>query len=201
MKQELRAFGYLCPACGKQVIASRTPFALQASAVAVVCDCGKSELTAENDGKFFRITVPCGICGEEHRAEVPASAVLNGDGIGLTCPDVRQMCCYLGAPHRVEQGIAELALAVEKRKALGDEPFVDSVIMFEVLSELRDMLSRDAISCSCGHKGCSMDILGTAVELLCPDCGGRMRVPAATDEDLDQLCCHMKLTIKGRASL
>ena len=32
----------------------------------------------------------------------------------------------------------------------------------------------------------------------CADCGGRLRLPAATDEDLDDLCCRMKLTITGK---
>ena len=30
-------------------------------------------------------------------------------------------------------------------------------------------------------------------------CGGRLRVPAATDDDLDRLCCQYTLTIKGNA--
>jgi len=34
--------------------------------------------------------------------------------------------------------------------------------------------------------------------LTCADCGGTLRLSAATDEDLDNLCCHMTLTIRGR---
>ena len=33
--------------------------------------------------------------------------------------------------------------------------------------------------------------------LVCRDCGARLRIPAATDRDLDDLCCQMKLTIRG----
>ena len=33
--------------------------------------------------------------------------------------------------------------------------------------------------------------------VICRDCGSILRVPAATDEDLDRLCCHYTLTIKG----
>ena len=35
--------------------------------------------------------------------------------------------------------------------------------------------------------------------ICCQDCGGKLRLPAATDEDLDRLCCQMTLTIPGRA--
>ena len=32
----------------------------------------------------------------------------------------------------------------------------------------------------------------------CADCGAKLRIPAGTDEDLDELCCHMKLVIPGK---
>ena len=72
MAEEKRALGYICPECGKSVYGERTAFALSAAAVGLVCDCGRSELKAESDGQVFRVTVPCGVCGGEHRAEVPA---------------------------------------------------------------------------------------------------------------------------------
>lgn len=197
MAEQKRAFGYICPACGKSVYAERTEFALNAAAVAVVCDCGKSELTAETDGRTFRITTPCGVCGEEHRAEVSADRILRGEGVGLACPDKKQLCCYIGDVYRVEAALRDLETTVQKAKDGEDEAFADSVIMYEVLSELRDIAGRGGISCTCGAKGCAMEIHGTSVDLVCSECGGRLRIGAATDEDLDRLCCHYTLTIKG----
>ena len=78
MTEEIRTFGYICPSCGKAVLAERTPFALAAAAVGVVCECGHSELTAEPLGDKYRVTVPCGVCGGEHRAEVSARSLLEG---------------------------------------------------------------------------------------------------------------------------
>lgn len=43
-----------------------------------------------------------------------------------------------------------------------------------------------------------MEIRRDAVELTCRDCGARLRLSAATDRDLDDLCCHMKLVIPGK---
>ena len=197
MAEKKRAFGYICPACGESVYAERTEFALSAAAVAVVCDCGKSELTAETDGIHFRITTPCGVCGEEHRAEVSVDKILHGEGVGLACPSKKQLCCYIGDVYRVESALRELATTVKKSKDGDEETFVDSVIMYEVLSELRDIAARDGISCTCGAKGCTMEIHGTSVDLVCKECGGRLRIGATTDEDLDRLCCHYTLTIKG----
>ncbi len=197
MAEQKRAFGYICPACGKSVYAERTEFALNAAAVAVVCDCGKSELTAETDGRNFRITTPCGVCGEEHRAEVSAGQILRGEGVGLACPAKKQLCCYIGDIYRVEKALQELETTVQKGKDGEDEAFVDSVIMYEVLSELRDIAARGGISCTCGAKGCAMEVHGTSVDLICTECGGCLRIGAATDEDLARLCCHYTLTIKG----
>ena len=198
MKEETRTFGYICPSCGKAVLADRTRFALAAAAIGVVCDCGHSELTAEPLGEKYRVTVPCGVCGGEHRAEVPAQSLLEGSGIALACPDTRQLCCYIGERDRVERSLAELERTLEKKKEREADTFVDDVIMYEVLSELRDISSRGGISCACGAKGCSMEVHGAAVDLVCPACGGRLRLPAATDEDLDRLCCQYTLTIPGK---
>ena len=42
-----------------------------------------------------------------------------------------------------------------------------------------------------------MQVRRSAVDLTCKRCGGKLRLGAATDEDLDKLCCQMTLTIKG----
>lgn len=196
--EQKRAFGYICPECGKSVYGERTEFALQAAAVALVCECGKSELTAENDGVNFRVTVPCGVCKEEHRAEIPVQRVLSGQGVGLACPKNSQLCCYIGDPYRVQSSLRELELVLEKNKEAGEDAFIDNVIMYEVLSELKDIAARDGISCACGSKRYDIQVLGAAVDLTCRDCGARLRLPAATDEDLDRLCCQYRLTIGGK---
>ena len=198
MEEEKRAIGYVCPACGRPVYAERTRFALCAAAVGAVCGCGHRELTAEPAGELYRVTVPCGVCGGEHLAEVPAEAVLRGAGAALACPETGQLCCYIGEPGRVEAALRQLEITVEKKKEGDGGTFVDDVIMYEALSELKDIAARGGISCTCGGKGCAIEVQGAAVDLVCPRCGGRLRLPAATDEDLDRLCCQYTLTIRGQ---
>ena len=93
--------------------------------------------------------------------------------------------------------MTELAIRAEKEKSGEDAAFTDNVIMYEVLSELKDIAARGGISCSCGSKEYAIQVQRSAVDLVCKRCGGKLRLPAATDEDLDKLCCQMKLTIKG----
>ena len=197
MPEEKRAIGYMCPECGKPVLGERTIFALSAAASGLVCGCGRSELTAEPYGDTYRLTVPCGVCGGEHRAEVPADKVLHGPGVGLACPESRQLCCYIGEVYQVERAMRELEITVEKKKENSGETFTDHTIMYEILSELRDIAARNGISCTCGAKGCAVEVHSGSVELVCGSCGGRLRIPAVTDEDLDRLCCQYTLTIRG----
>lgn len=151
----------------------------------------------ETDGSKFRMWVPCGLCGETHQAECSAEAVLHGRGIGLACPKTRQICCYVGQEDQVSAQMEQLAVRAAKEKAEDPEAFTDNIIMYEVLSELKDIAARDGISCTCGSHKYSIAVRRGAVDLICARCGGRLRLNAATDRDLDDLCCQMKLTIRS----
>ena len=196
--EETRSFGYICPACGKANFHTRSVFALTAAAARMECECGREALEVQTDGTKFRLWVPCGVCGGHHQAECSADALLHGRGIGLSCPVKQDLCCYLGREQEVRRAMENLALRVEKDKGTDGEAFTDNVIMYEVLSELKDIAGRGGISCACGSHRYTMQVRRGAVDLICADCGGRLRLPAATDEDLDDLCCRMKLTIKGK---
>lgn len=200
MSEEMRTFGYLCPECGKPVMAARSVFALEASNAQVECECGKSVLTVAFDGERYHLTVPCGLCGETHEAVCPPERVLEG-GTALACPKTKQFCCFIGDEGTVEKHLRELEILAEKEKRQGDGPeaFADSVIMYEVLSELKEIAARPGgITCACGSGRYGMEIRRSAVDLICRDCGAKLRISAATDRDLDDLCCHMKLVIPGK---
>lgn len=196
--EETRSFGYICPACGKANFHTRSVFALTAAAARMECECGKEALEVQTDGTKFRLWVPCGVCGGHHQAECSADALLHGRGIGLSCPVKQDLCCYVGREQEVRRAMENLALRVEKDKGTDGEAFTDNVIMYEVLSELKDIAARGGITCTCGSTCYTVQVRRGAVDLICADCGGRLRLPAATDKDLDDLCCRMKLTIKGK---
>lgn len=201
MREEMRTFGYLCPKCGKMVMAARSIFALAASNAEIECACGGSALRTEFDGEKYHVYVPCGICGETHVATCDADRILKG-GTALGCANTKQFCCFIGDEGIVEKNLRELAILAEKeqqKKEGEEEVFVDNVIMYEVLSELKDIAERNnGITCACGSSRYGMEIRRSAVDLVCHDCGAKLRIPAATDRDLDDLCCHMKLVIPGR---
>ncbi len=194
----MRTVGYLCPACRRRVVRQRSVFALSASGAVVSCECGRSSMEIEADENKFRLRVPCGVCGGEHTAECGADKLLHGRGIGLACPETKQLCCFIGEEYAVEHELEQLSLAAAKERELGDDPaaFADGVIMYEVLSELKEIAAReDGITCACGGRDFGMEIRSTYVDLICKTCGAKLRIPAATDEDLDRLCCRVKLRL------
>ena len=202
MSEEMRTFGYLCPKCGKPVMGTRSIFALEAADAEIICDCGESVLQTEFDGEKYKVYVPCGICGETHMAVCPPERVLKG-ATALGCAKTKQFCCFIGDEGTVEKNLRELVILAEKEKQQKDsedpEAFVDNVIRYEVLSELKDIAAREkGITCACGSSRYGMEIRRSAVDLICRDCGAKLRIPAATDRDLDDLCCHMKLVIPGK---
>ncbi len=202
MTEDMRTFGYLCPKCGKPVMGTRSVFALEASNAEVACDCGETALQVTFDGEHYHVYVPCGICGETHMAVCEPDRILKG-AAALGCAQTKQFCCFIGPEGTVEKNLRELVILAEKEKQQNDgetqEAFLDNVIMYEVLSELKDIASRpEGITCACGSKRYGMEIRRSAVDLVCRDCGAKLRIPAAADRDLDDLCCHMKLVIPGK---
>ena len=145
---------------------ARSVFALEASGAEVECDCGGSALTAAFDGERYRLTVPCGLCGGTHTAVCSRKQVLEG-AVALACAGTKQFCCFIGPEGTVDRQLRELAVLAEKEKRQGDnEAFLDNVIMYEVLSELRDIAARKGISCACGSGRYGMEVRRSAVDLI-----------------------------------
>ena len=202
MAGDMRTLGYICPKCGAPVMGARSIFALEASDAEIACSCGGSVLHTSFDGQRYRLLVPCGVCGKIHEAVGPPERIREG-ATALSCPESRQFCCFVGDEGIVDHHLREAEIAISKEKAQSGsgeaEAFTDNVIMYEFLSELRDIAARpNGITCGCGSHSYSMEIRRDAVELTCRDCGARLRLSAATDRDLDDLCCHMKLVIPGK---
>ena len=72
-------------------------------------------------------------------------------------------------------------------------------LLLDNVTVVKEIAAREnGITCSCGSKDYGMEIHSTYVDLVCKSCGAKLRIPAATDEDLDRLCCRMTLTIPGK---
>ena len=202
MEQEARrTLAYLCPSCRQSVAVERTVFQLAASANTLSCPCGKSALKVELMGDRARLTVPCLFCGRDHTVVCASQAFLHQRLLAFSCAASGLDCCLVGEEGAVFAALRRLEEAVDKLEAAGGErgAFLDPVVMEEVLAEVKDIAGRGGVRCTCGSTEWKLKVNFSSVDLICASCGGIMRIPAATADDLDDVCCKDRLVIKGTA--
>lgn len=194
-----RSIAFLCPVCRKPVIVERTVFQLAAAGSRLPCPCGQSAVEVALLGDQVRLTVPCLFCEEEHTVTCSTAAFLQEKTLAFSCAHSGLDCCYVGEQEAVFAAMRRLEETVDvlESEAGAQGMFLNDLVMEEILEELRDIGRRDGISCTCGSHKYNIAVRRGAVDLICAQCGGRLRLNAATDRDLDDLCCQMKLTIRS----
>ncbi len=202
MPERSRTIGYICPVCGKAVIASRTEFQLTAADSRIPCPCGKSELVLLQRGEHCRITVPCLHCAKDHSVTCGNDTLFSRDLISLACTASGLDCCYIGEEKRVFQAMDQLEQAMDKM-VMDDQAgqrgaFLDDIVMSEVLGEVREIASRGGIRCECGSRDYGIRIGYSNVDLVCARCGAVLRLKAATPDDIDAVCMKVTLSIPGK---
>ena len=200
MEEPTRTLAYLCPKCRQTVVVERPVFRLAAAPDSLPCPCGGSALRVEMEADHVDLTVPCAYCGGEHQIRCPAHPFLHEKALAFSCKATGLDCLYVGeeaavfrALRRLEEAAAQLA-----EKPEGEGAFLNEITLTEVVGEPKDLAARGGISCRCRAKEYKVKILYSAVELECSQCGAKLRLPAATGEDLEDLCCRSSLTIGGR---
>lgn len=199
VEEAKRTLAYLCPACRQSVAVERTMFQLAASGSELLCPCGGSGLRAELMGDRVRLTVPCIFCGRDHTVTCSSRAFLHERLLAFSCAASGLDCCYVGEEGPVFAALARLEEAVDKLEAEAGAQgaFLDELVMHEVLSEIRDIAQADGISCTCGSRKWNLKVNYSSVDLSCAGCGAVMRIPAATAADIDDICCKVRLVIRG----
>lgn len=200
IEEAKRTLAYICPTCRKPVVVERSMFQLAAAPNDLSCPCGKSSLRVELMGEQVRLTVPCLFCARDHVVTCSARAFLHERTLAFACATSALDCCYVGEDGAVFAALKRLEEAVDKLEAEAgaDGTFLDEMIMHEVLSELKDIAQRGGVSCACGSKGWKLQINYSSVDIVCGDCGATMRIPAATADDIDAICCKNKLLIRRK---
>ena len=203
MLQDTKRFiSYICPHCRQSVIVERSAFSIAASPVHIKCPCGKSELRAEMLGDRVELEVPCLFCGHEHRVSCSSKAFLYQKALAFSCAASGLDCCYVGEEGPVFAATARLERAADKLKeeqaAEEKAAFLDEIVMHEVLSEVKDIAARGGVSCACGSREWKLKVNYSSIDLICAQCGAQMRIPAATADDIDDICCKNTILIRGK---
>lgn len=196
-----RSVAYICPVCRQPVILERSAFQLAASAHRLPCPCGADGVGIEMLGNLVRLSVPCLFCEQEHRVTCSTNAFLHEKTLAFSCANSGLDCCYVGERESVFAAMKRLEETVDilESEAGAQGTFLNDLVMEEILEELRDIGKRGGISCSCGCREWKMKINYSSVEIVCPQCGGALKIPAATMSDIEDLCCKPTLTIRGES--
>lgn len=201
MEEPKRTLAYLCPKCKQSVVVEMSEFRLAAASSKLPCPCGGSALLVEMEADHVDLTVPCLYCGEDHHIRCSAHAFLHEKALAFSCKATGLDCRYVGKEEPVFRALRRLEEATADMDETDKEKsFLNEAIMTEVLGELKDIAARGGISCRCGSKEYKVKVNFSSVELACGQCGARLRLPAATGEDLEDLCCHYTLLIGGKES-
>ena len=205
MVQDTKRFiAYICPHCRQSVIVEKDLFSLAASTAHIQCPSGKSEVTVDFLPNRVQMKVPCLFCGREHTVSCSSRAFIREKALAFSCAASGLDCCYVGEEGPVYAATARLEQAVDKlTEEAGEErgAFLDEIVMHEVLSEIRDIAARGGISCACGSKDWTFQVNYSSVDLICAQCGAQMRIPAATADDIDDICCKHTILIRGKGKV
>lgn len=200
-QQPKRTIAYICPECRQSVIVEKDLFALAAASAKIPCPCGKSVLEVEFLADKVKMEVPCLFCGREHRVTCSSTAFVREKALAFSCAVSGLDCCYVGEEGAVFAATARLEQAVDKleRESGEENVFLDEIVMHEVLSEIKDIAQRGGISCACGSKEWAFQVNYSSVDLMCAQCGAQIRIPAATADDIDDICCKNTILIRGKS--
>lgn len=202
VEQVGRTLAWLCPHCRQSIIVERSVFSLVAAPQTVDCPCGKSHVTVEPMEDHFRVTVPCIPCGKDHTVTCSQPAFLEQRAIALSCTASGLHCFYVGEEDAVYAAVRRLEEAADLLPTGEEEEprtFLNPTIMEEVLGELKEIAARPkGITCTCGSAEVRMKVGYSGVDVICAACDTALHLPAATDSDLDDLCCKATLVIKGQ---
>ena len=205
MVQDTKRFiAYICPHCRQSVIVEKDLFSLAASTAHIQCPCGKSEVTVDFLPNRVQMKVPCLFCGREHTVSCSSRAFIREKALAFSCAASGLDCCYVGEEGPVYAATARLEQAVDKlteESGVERGAFLDEIVMHEVLSEIRDIAARGGISCACGSKDWTFQVNYSSVDLICAQCGAQMRIPAATADDIDDICCKHTILIRGKGKV
>ena len=182
MEEPKRTIAYLCPKCKQSVVVEETVFRLAAAPISIPCPCGGSALKVEMEADHVDLTVPCLYCEEDHHIRCSAHAFLHERALAFSCKATGLDTCYVGEEGAVFRALRRLETAAAQ--------------ITEQAQEAGAFLNE--ASCTCGSREYKVKVQYSAVELICADCGAKLRLPAATDEDLEDLCCCYTLKIGGR---
>ena len=185
IKQMSQSVAYICPSCaavtGRLVnifhFSGKRP--QEYSCEAKDCDTKIAKISEKSD-KYI-ITVECAFCGGTHTFTISKNSFWAKDFLSFTCPVSEMNVFYIGNPDKIRE-------EVQKQEAeLSDlsEEFMEEnelSVLFDILSEINDMLEENAIICECGSDIIMLDVDERGIVLTCGECDSSLIITPSENE-------------------
>lgn len=174
-----------CPRCGTIGMYPVSRFALQRDRLRRLdCSCGERVASVgSRSGVQVWVQIPCQVCGTEHFIYFSSREFWSGELHHIYCAETGVEIGFFGS----EPGVEELAGRADMPPAgpeeSEDDYFINPAVMFEVLNYVHDLAERNKLSCLCGNLNLKIEICPGHIEIQCPQCSRRLRLPATRDED------------------
>lgn len=183
------AIAIYCQRCGKIHIHELSYFepVNQKNILRCSCNCHQATIvrTAEHG---FEIEIPCVVCDFGHKENFLPKALVKMKAEKIYCAKDHFELGYVGKKSKIEEILAfnQQRFALLNNES-NEEQIESQQILLDVLNRLHDMAEHDEITCQCGAKGMTADIIGNSVILECCRCSGYYIVPAKTFIDFEKI--------------
>jgi hypothetical protein len=175
----VRSFVYKCPECGETVGCEADIFSL-AEGCTHHCECGRSSIRAIKQGGRYRVSTPCGFCGDVHRRNFTMMELVRGNPLFIFCPLNDLYCACIGSAEKIKKEVAELEMSFkegERIKRKPDEYWNSPTAKRQILKKMVTMIKAGLMGCSCGGRDMELQLLNEETFLRCKSCGNQVAMP------------------------
>lgn len=214
---------YRCPACGDVVRGIAGAFGLgKQDMLRLRCPCeGHTEMSIVGSAdRRIRLTVPCLLCGKDHRYTLSESLFYGKDLFHLACPYTDIDIGFFGRNQEIlneaiEKSTEELNALYDELIAKGatpmeedpdcdratpdeEEPFLPDAQIYDIVRFMvKELEAEGGIDCPCASGTYEVELTAEGIRIYCPDCGAAHLFAtnslAAAQEFLN--CDHLELKI------
>ena len=178
-----------CSRCGKIHMHNISRFNLKNTGRRnLVCSCGQIQATITSSGeRQCLLDIPCVLCQTNHVICLDSKRLWHADIDKIYCVQENFELGFIGERQVIVETVNKYKVEFEKLAADMDE-YDDYIqnpqVMLETLNKIHDMAEKGGLHCRCGSSAIGVEVLLDGIELECAQCGGRLVIPAQSEQDL-----------------
>ena len=178
-----------CSRCGKIHMHNISRFNLKSTGRRnLLCSCGQVQATITSSGeRQCLLDIPCVLCQTNHVICLDSKRLWHADIDKIYCVQENFELGFIGERKVIVATVNKSKVEFEKLASdmdEYDEHIENPQVMLETLNKIHDMAEKGGLHCRCGSSAIGAEVLPDGVELECAQCGGKLIIPAHSEQDL-----------------